>query len=425
MNQESSSSGIIKNDFFDAEDTLTSYSELACSGFNRIFKIKRSGKWFLLKGLKAEHRANPVYIELLKKEFALTSQLDHPNIVKALSKEHDSRIGPAILMEYIDGDTLDVFLRKNPSKNLRLKVVNELIDALQYIHSKQIIHRDIKPSNILITHNGNNVKIIDFGLSDADGYAVLKQAAGTKKYAAPEQFSSPKSVDLRVDIYAFGKILGLIFPKTYTSIAKQCTQPKRELRYDNINQVKKALTRRQRLPYFVAGILLSIVALLPSAVFVYEKNAVQPTPIIIPKVDTVVIEKRDTVVVEKQVQGYTSAEQAVIDKAYRDISNMLQPAFRAIDKGEIIYYEIAHAQLYSFYKNVQKYTNEVAQTLDTHSLFYHEWFNATAIIQAEVLNRYSTKIDSLPRASKLRQQGKLSDEEYQAVDDLAVSLLQK
>ncbi len=109
MNQESSSSGIIKNDFFDAEDTLTSYSELACSGFNRIFKIKRSGKWFLLKGLKAEHRANPVYIELLKKEFALTSQLDHPNIVKAIAKENDVRIGPAILMEYIDGDTLDVF----------------------------------------------------------------------------------------------------------------------------------------------------------------------------------------------------------------------------------------------------------------------------------------------------------------------------
>lgn len=422
MNKESSSSGIVKNDFFDSEDTLTSYSELACSGFNRIFKIKRSGKWFLLKGLKTEHRTNPVYIELLKKEFAITSQLDHPNIVKALSKENDSRIGPAILMEYIDGDTLDVFLKKNPSKNIRLKVVNELLDALQYIHSKQIIHRDIKPSNILITHNGNNVKIIDFGLSDADGYAVLKQAAGTKKYAAPEQFSSPKSIDLRVDIYAFGKVLELIFPKKYTSIAKQCTQPKRELRYDNIHQVKKAITRRQRLPYVVVGILLSIVALLPSAVFMYEKNVVQPTSVIVQKIDTVVIEKRDTVVVEKQVQGYTSSEQAIIDKAYRDISAMLQPAFQAIDKGEIVYYEIAHAQLYSFYKNVQKYTNQVAQTLDKHSLFYHEWFNATAVIQAEILNQYTSKMDALPWASELRQQGKLSEAELQAVLDLATSL---
>lgn len=135
MNQESSSSGIIKNDFFDAEDTLTSYSELACSGFNRIFKIKRSGKWFLLKGLKTEFRNNPTYLELLKKEFTLTSQLDHPNIVKAIAKENDVRIGPAILMEYIDGDTLDVFLKKNPSNSIRKKVISELLDALQYIHS--------------------------------------------------------------------------------------------------------------------------------------------------------------------------------------------------------------------------------------------------------------------------------------------------
>lgn len=422
MEQESSSSGIVQNEFLTAEDTLTSYSELACSGFNRIFKIKRSGKWFLLKGLKPEFRNNPTYLELLKKEFALTSQFDHPNIVKAIAKENDARIGPAILMEYIDGDTLDVFLKKNPSKAIRQKVITELLDALQYIHSKQTIHRDIKPSNILITHNGSNVKIIDFGLSDADGYAILKQAAGTKKYAAPEQLVAPKEVDCRTDIYAFGKVLELIFPKKYTSIAKQCTQPKRELRYDNIHQVKKAIKRRQRLPYVVVGILLSIVALLPSAVFMYEKNVVQPTSVIVQKIDTVVIEKRDTVVVEKQVQGYTSSEQAIIDKAYRDISAMLQPAFQAIDKGEIVYYEIAHAQLYSFYKNVQKYTNQVAQTLDKHSLFYHEWFNATIVIQAEILNQYTSKMDALPWASELRQQGKLSEAELQAVLDLAISL---
>lgn len=422
MEQESSSSGIVQNEFLTAEDTLTSYSELACSGFNRIFKIKRSGKWFLLKGLKQEFRNNPTYLELLKKEFALTSQFDHPNIVKAIAKENDARIGPAILMEYIDGDTLDVFLKKNPSKAIRQKVITELLDALQYIHSKQTIHRDIKPSNILITHNGSNVKIIDFGLSDADGYAILKQAAGTKKYAAPEQLVAPKEVDCRTDIFAFGKMLQLIFPNKYTAIAKRCTQTDREKRYDNIHQVKKAIKRRQRLPYVVVGILLSIVALLPSAVFMYEKNVVQPTSVIVQKIDTVVIEKRDTVVVEKQVQGYTSSEQAIIDKAYRDISAMLQPAFQAIDKGEIVYYEIAHAQLYSFYKNVQKYTNQVAQTLDKHSLFYHEWFNATIVIQAEILNQYTSKMDALPWASELRQQGKLSEAELQAVLDLAISL---
>ena len=59
-----------------------------------------------------------------------------------------------------------------------------------YIHAKQIVHRDLKPSNIMITHNGNHVKLIDFGLSDNDDFALLKQPAGTPGYISPEQIVS-------------------------------------------------------------------------------------------------------------------------------------------------------------------------------------------------------------------------------------------
>ena len=113
--------------------------------------------------------------------------MDHPNIVKAYAKEVNETLGPCIAMEYIDGVTLDQYLESKPSWQARRKVVEQLVDALAYIHSNQVIHRDLKPSNILVTCNGNNVKIIDFGLSDADDYAVLKQSAGTVKYMAPEQ----------------------------------------------------------------------------------------------------------------------------------------------------------------------------------------------------------------------------------------------
>lgn len=116
-------------------------------------------------------------------------QLDHPNIVRVSSKEVNEEFGPCIVMEYIDGVTLDQFLDTKPSRQARRKVVDQLVDALAYIHGKQIVHRDLKPSNILITRNGNNVKIIDFGLSDADDYAILKQTAGTLKYMAPEQIN--------------------------------------------------------------------------------------------------------------------------------------------------------------------------------------------------------------------------------------------
>ena len=182
-----STSGPILEQFILSSDRSAAYEPLASRGFNQLVKVKRQGRWFLLKGLKPEYQAQAVYLELLKKEYELMVQLDHPNIVKAYSKEVNEELGPCIVMEYIDGVTLDKFMESNPSRQTRRKVVDQLVDALAYIHAKQIIHRDLKPSNILVTRNGNNVKVIDFGLSDADDYAILKQSAGTVKYMAPEQ----------------------------------------------------------------------------------------------------------------------------------------------------------------------------------------------------------------------------------------------
>lgn len=186
MNDDSTS-GPINAQFLTEADALTSYADIPSRGFNQLVKAKRQGRWFMLKGLKPEFLNQPVYLELLKKEYKLMAQLDHPNIVKAFAKEMNERLGPCIVMEYVEGVTLDRFLEGKPSVEVRRKVVDQLIDALAYIHGKQIVHRDLKPSNILVTSNGNNVKIIDFGLSDADDYAILKQSAGTPKYMAPEQ----------------------------------------------------------------------------------------------------------------------------------------------------------------------------------------------------------------------------------------------
>ena len=182
-----STSGPIQEQFILPSDRSVSYEPLVSRGFSQLVKVKRQGRWFLLKGLKSELQGQAVYLELLKKEYELMVQLDHPNIVKAYAKELNDQLGPCIAMEYIDGVTLDQYLESKPSWQARRKVVDQLVDALAYIHSNQVIHRDLKPSNILVTRNGNNVKIIDFGLSDADGYAVLKQSAGTVKYMAPEQ----------------------------------------------------------------------------------------------------------------------------------------------------------------------------------------------------------------------------------------------
>ena len=258
---DNSTSGPLNEQFLSADEAQSSFEPMASHGFNQLVKVKRQGRWFLLKGLKEEFRQKPVSLELLKKEYTLMVQLDHPNIVKAISKEVDNELGPCIVMEYVNGVTLEKFLETNPSKQARRKVVDQLVDALAYIHSKQILHRDLKPSNILITHNGNNVKIIDFGLSDADDYAILKQPAGTLKYMAPEQLEQGRKVDCRADLYAFGLLLRKLFPRRYRSVAAKCTCKDPEQRYANMEAMQKALAQHNRGEKTMLFMAVSLIAL--------------------------------------------------------------------------------------------------------------------------------------------------------------------
>lgn len=241
-----STSGPIDRAFISESDLSTTYEDIPSRGFNQLVKVRRQGRWFILKGLKEEYREQDVYLNLLRKEFALMVRLDHPNIVKAYSKEVHDTLGPCIVMEYVDGVSLDEFLEGKPSMDARKKVVDQIVDALIYIHGKQILHRDLKPDNILITRNGNNVKILDFGLSDADDYAVFKQPAGTLKYMAPEQAHVGEGGDCRSDQFSFGLILRKIFPRRYRQVAAKCTREDPERRFEGMEDVHAALLRKDR-----------------------------------------------------------------------------------------------------------------------------------------------------------------------------------
>lgn len=268
-----SSSGEVTSSFENISDVFTAYVEIPSGGFNRLYKAKRYGKWFVLKGLKSEFQRKAVYNELLTKEFELGVQMDHPNIAHTFSFETDPVAGPCIVMEYVDGCTLKEFLAQKPSAAVRRKITKEVLSAMSYFHGKQIIHRDLKPDNILITHNGHNVKIIDFGLADTDYHGVFKQPAGSDKYAAPEQKSGGVALDCRADLYAFGVILRQIFPCSYRGVARKCTQRDREKRFGNAGKILQRMERRQRLlPMLV---ILTAVACIGLAAWVLSPKAAE------------------------------------------------------------------------------------------------------------------------------------------------------
>lgn len=241
---------------------------LSSKGHNAIYVATRFGRRYILKALAEPYRESTPHIEMLRKEFTIGVSLDHPNIVRVLDFGHMDAIGWYIQMEYIDGITLEQFLETKPSLSVRRRIINQLLDALSFLHERQIIHRDIKPSNILITRNGSTVKLIDFGVSDTDDYVTFKQPAGSMAYIAPEQLAG-KTIDNRADIFALGRILKVVFPHRYRCIACRCTRVEPARRYSSCVRVTRAIRIADRLRTWLPMLLLLLLISCAAARMVY------------------------------------------------------------------------------------------------------------------------------------------------------------
>lgn len=235
------------------ENTYSNLQEyyVSQSGHTRLFTATKYGKRYVLKCLKKDFLYTPVYQQALTKEFEIGLELEHPNICRTLSLEQLPELGTTIVMEHIDGETLKSLInRKALTHELAHKFILQLMNALEYMHSKQIIHRDLKPSNIMITHIGQHVKIIDFGLSDGDAFCILKHSAGTTGYIAPEQFMPDAKAEPRTDIFSLGivieEIATTIGDKKLEKIAKICTTHNHLLRPSSIEILRKRLSEKPK-----------------------------------------------------------------------------------------------------------------------------------------------------------------------------------
>ena len=253
------------------------------------FRVKLYGKLHFLKRLKAEYAGDIRYREALRKEFETGYQLEHPNLVRYAWFDDDS-----ILMEYVEGDTLDLRIAKNPDyfsdRKHTEKFVLQLLSALQYLHNHQVLHLDLKPENILLTHINNDVKLIDLGFCRTD--AFVDTQGYTSGFAAPEQLSGGE-VDVRTDIYAFGKILALLPNHSlYNKVIARCTAENPSARYQSIDEILYDINHRRR--YFLyAAAFAAIVAVLAIGIALLTHREVAAPVIQETPADSVVVNQGD------------------------------------------------------------------------------------------------------------------------------------
>ncbi|XP_068102800.1 mitogen-activated protein kinase kinase kinase A-like [Hyperolius riggenbachi] len=159
--------------------------------------------------------------------------LHHPNIVKLMAT---TKTDTYILLanEYIHGDNLERILHNansivQISNEDKLYVGLEVMQAMQYIHSKNIIHQDIKPANILVEARTKKTLLTDWGMANIriaicpDMYEKIGPSGGTVAYMAPECLMQGKPANKMSDMWSIGATVVELFTKqkpwtTYTEM---------------------------------------------------------------------------------------------------------------------------------------------------------------------------------------------------------------
>lgn len=245
---DTSEFSVVQQSFPDAE--LLSVGGSTCD----CYRVKLYGKLHFMKRLKQGLRTDPCYVAALQKEFETGFRLDHPHLVRYVSKGDDY-----LLTEYVDGVTLGTFVAENPDYFKSVQNINrfltQLLDVVGYLHQHQVIHLDLKPSNILITRIGQEVKLADLGFCYTDTYTDTM--GRTDKYAAPEQLGGVSKVDATTDIYAIGKIIETLpLPSIYNKVKDRCLKKLPAERFQSTDEIKTCLpSERRRRPWLVLMIL--------------------------------------------------------------------------------------------------------------------------------------------------------------------------
>ena len=163
-----------------------------------------------VKVLRPEFVDDQEFLVKFKKEAEAVASLSHPNIVNVYDVGEDGKVH-YIVMEYVDGQNLKEIIQDEGrlEEYTALDIAKQIARALSAAHRNGIIHRDIKPHNILISKDGRQVKVADFGIAKAVSSSTMTNMGsviGSVHYISPEQ-AKGKHLTSNADLYSLGIVL--------------------------------------------------------------------------------------------------------------------------------------------------------------------------------------------------------------------------
>ena len=214
--------------------SYTEYKVISSQGYCMIVKCRKGDQTVVLKTLKDAYRERALLRNALKREFKQCQRLNHSGIVRYQGLVEVDGYGLCIEEEYVEGRTLQAYLKESHTDDEKLGIINQIADALRYAHQQGVIHRNLKPSNVLVANQGDYVKLIDFSVLSPED---VKLTADATRFMAPEIKDETMAADGTADIYSLGtimKVMGLTL--AYSDVIKRCCAFKRSDRYSNIDE---------------------------------------------------------------------------------------------------------------------------------------------------------------------------------------------